>query len=285
MPANIVLLFANYEAAVQRDYEVICHMKGLKQRLYNGELLIGTFLSLGNAITSEIVAGAGFDWVVIDLEHGLGMEGDVGLQLLGLQQSGVSAIVRVEGFQRQRIHRVLDLGADGIMCPRIENAGDANLAIHAMQYPPQGTRGVAKMIRAAGYGSAFDSYYASVREGLLGIIQIETVEALKHLDAIAQIQGVDVLFIGPSDLSMALGIFGQTSHPLFIETVQQIVRAADKAGKHTGILLSDPAEFARYHALGVRFMACGTDAGFLSKAARQTAGMLREAIVSLKKNH
>lgn len=252
-------------------------MKGLKQRLKKGEILIGTFLSLGNAVTAEIVANAGFDWVIIDLEHGLGSEGDVLHQLQCIKGTNVSAIIRVEGYQRQRIHRVLDLGADGIMCPRIENASQAELAAKAMQYPPTGIRGVAKMIRATRYGEDFDQYRQDTAEELLGIIQIETTEALNHLDPIANTSGVDVLFIGPSDLSMSLGIFGQTDHPLFVTTVDLIIKAATKAGKHVGILLSDPAELKKYHDLGIQLFACGTDASFLSKGAKQTVEALLKA--------
>jgi len=255
-------------------------MKGLKQRLKKGEILLGTFLSLGNAVTSEIVANAGFDWVVIDLEHGLGSEGDVLHQLQCIKGTNVSAIIRVESYQKQRIHRVLDLGADGIMCPRIENASQAELAARAMRYPPQGIRGVAKMIRATRYGEDFDQYRQDTAEELLGIIQIETTEALSHLDAIANTSGVDVLFIGPSDLSMALGIFGQTDHPLFVSTVDLIIKAAAKAGRYVGILLSDPAELKKYHDLGIQLFACGTDASFLSKGAKQTVEALLKAQLS-----
>ncbi|HEY4290911.1 MAG TPA: aldolase/citrate lyase family protein [Puia sp.] len=253
-------------------------MKGLKTRLQKGEVLIGTFLSLGNAITTEIVANAGFDWVIIDLEHGMGAEGDVVYQLLGLKNTNVSAIVRVESYQRQRIHRVLDAGADGIMCPKIETATEAELAVKAILYPPAGIRGVAKMIRAADYGADFDGYSQRASGELLGVIQIETVEALDHLDAIAGTSGVDVLFIGPSDLTMALGIFGQTDHPLFVNAVRQIVAAAASAGKHAGILLSDAADLKRYKDMGIHFIACGTDAGFLNKGARQMVETLRKAI-------
>lgn len=253
-------------------------MKGLKQRLKKGETLIGTFLSLGNSITTEIVANAGFDWVVIDLEHGVGTEGDVIQQLLGLNNTKVSAIIRVEAFQRQRIHRVLDFGADGIMCPRIDDATEAALAIKAMQYPPVGIRGVAKMIRAAAYGDSFELYRKKAEDELIGVIQIETLQSLNHLDEIAATDGVDVLFIGPSDLSMALGIFGQTDHPLFLKTVNQIVSASEREGKQTGILLADPADLKKYSEMGIRFIACGTDAGFLSKGAKQTASAMRQAI-------
>lgn len=259
-------------------FQSIIKMKGIKKRLDDGEVLIGAFLSLGSGIASEIVAGAGFDWVVIDLEHGLGTEANVVEQLQGLRHAGTVAVVRVESSQRQRIHRVLDLGADGIMCPRVESAEDAGMAIRAMQYPPLGNRGVAKMIRAADYGVGFDKYFERAANELLGIIQIETLEALEHLDAIAAIPGVDVLFIGPSDLSMALGIFGQTDHPLFVATMDRIIAAAVKAEKHVGILMADPADLPKYHSLGIRLLACGTDAGFLNKSARQTASALKAAI-------
>lgn len=251
-------------------------MKGIKKRLQKGEILIGTFLSLGNPVGAEIISKAGFDWVIIDLEHGLGTEGDVAGQLMGLKGSGVSAIVRVEGYQRQRIHKVLDIGADGIMCPRIDHAAEALLAVQAMQYPPEGIRGVAKMIRASDYGENFDQYRKAAAD-LLGVIQIETIESLNHLDAIAAIPGVDVLFIGPSDLSMALGIFGQTDHPEFIAAVEKIIQAAVEAGKHVGILLANPADLNKYHKMGVQFFACGTDASFLSKGAAQTASAMIKA--------
>ncbi len=256
-------------------------MKGLKERLEKGEILIGTFLSLGNPITTEIVANAGFDFVVIDLEHGLGSEADVANQLLGLKNTNVSSIIRVESFQKQRIHRVLDLGADGIMCPQIANAEEAKQAVGAMRYPPEGIRGVAKMTRAARYGDEFAIYQEKSKEELLGIIQIETIAALDHLDEIANIDGVDVLFIGPSDLSMALGIFGQTDHPKFVSTVHLIVNAAVKAKKQVGILLPDPSGANTFIDMGIRFIACGTEAGFLNKAAKQTAEELRK-IAALK---
>jgi 4-hydroxy-2-oxoheptanedioate aldolase len=253
-------------------------MKRLKQRLKNNEVLIGTFLSLGNALATEIIASSGFDWVLIDLEHGIGSEEDVLHQLQAIEHTNVSAIVRVEGYQRQRIHRVLDLGAHGIMCPRINNATEADEVIKGLQYPPLGIRGVAKMVRATGFGANFDQYNADIKENLLGIIQIETKECLENLDEIAALPGVDVLFIGPADLSMSLGIFGQLSHPLFIEALDKILAAAKKWNKSIGILLFDPADFTKYYDLGIRFFACGTDTLFLSSGAKQVVGSLQKQI-------
>ncbi len=249
--------------------------------MQRGDIVLGTFLSLGNPITTEMIAQAGFDWVVIDLEHGMGDEQAALHQILSLKNSNTTAIVRVESHQKQRIHRVLDFGAGGIMCPRVDNSEDASLAISAMKYPPAGIRGVAKMIPAAGYGSDFDAYCQVTETDLLGIIQIETVNSLHHLDSIAAVEGVDVLFIGPSDLSMSLGIFGQTDHPVFIDALKAIIAAAQKAGKHTGILIADPAETQKYAALGIRCIACGTEAGFLMKGARTTVHTMRQAITTM----
>jgi 2-keto-3-deoxy-L-rhamnonate aldolase RhmA len=260
-------------------------MKGLKQRLNNGEALIGTFLSLGNSLTTEIIAQAGFDWLLIDLEHGVGSEEDVLHQLQAIEHTNVSAIIRVEGYQRQRIHKVLDMGAHGIMCPRIDNAQQAELVVRALHYPPAGIRGVAKMVRATQFGINFSQYSKNAAEELLGVIQIETTESLEHLDEIANINGVDVLFIGPADLSMALGIFGQLDHPTFIQAVEAIVTAASKANKSIGILLFDPNDFDKYYQQGIRFFACGTDTLFLSKGAVEVAGILNDKKKLAKKGN
>lgn len=243
-------------------------MKNLKTRLQQGEVLHGCWLNLGSSLTAEIVGQAGFDWVLIDLEHGAGNEKDILYQLQGLQAGTAGAIVRVESNDKRRIQRVLDLGADGIMCPQIETAKDASKAISGLFYPPDGKRGVAKMVRATGFGQDFDTYKDQSRDNLLGVIQIETTESLQHLDEIASLDGVDVLFIGPADLSMSLGIFGQLDHPLFKEAVDATVNAANKAGKATGILLFDPNDYDTYRNMGIRLIACGSDATFVANGAR-----------------
>jgi 4-hydroxy-2-oxoheptanedioate aldolase len=250
-------------------------MNGLKQRLQRGEALFGTFLSLGNPVTSELVASVGFDWLLIDLEHGMGSETDVLTQLQAIEHTGVPAIVRIESYVKQRIHKVLDMGAHGIMCPRINTAEEAEWAMSGMHYPPRGIRGVAKMVRATQFGANFDQYNADTNQ-LLGVIQIETIESLNDVDRIAQVEGVDVLFIGPADLTMSLGVFGQINHPLFVDAVERIIQAAKSAGKAIGILLFDVDDYERYYELGIRFFACGTDALFLSKAAENTVKALQQ---------
>ena len=249
-------------------------MKNLKQRLLNGETLNGCWLNLGSAVTAEIVGLSGFDWVLIDLEHGAGSESTTLSQIQALEHTTAGVIVRAESTEPQRIHRVLDMGAEGVMCPKVRNADAALKVVKGLHYPPFGNRGVAKMVRATQFGLNFNDYYAKSREQILGIVQIETTEVLNHLDEVAAIDGVDVLFIGPADLSMELGIFGQFEHPLFVEVLTNIVGAAKRAGKAAGILFFNPDDYQRYHNLGIRFLACGADATFVAEGARNMAGKM-----------
>ena len=249
-------------------------MKNLKKRLKQGETLNGCWLNLGSPLTAEIVGQAGFDWVLIDLEHGAGVEKDVLAQLQALENSPSAVLVRVESAESPRISRILDMGAEGIMCPKVDNAIEAKKVINGLHYPPFGNRGVAKMVRATQFGLNFNTYYDESRDNILGIVQIETLEALENLDKIAAVEGVDVLFIGPADLSMAMGIFGQFDHPTFIEALNKIVEAAQKTNKSIGILIFNPNDYDKYHNMGIRFIACGSDATFVAEGARLMAKKL-----------
>jgi 4-hydroxy-2-oxoheptanedioate aldolase len=257
-------------------------MKKLKERIKKGEAVNGCWLNLGSSLTAEIVGTAGFDWVLIDLEHGAGNEKDVLSQLQALEHSNTAAIVRIESAERQRIHRVLDVGAEGVMCPHINNLDEAKMVVSGLRYPPEGTRGVAKMVRATGFGKNFAEYSSSANENIVGIAQIETIEALDHLDEIATLDGIDVLFIGPADLTMALGIFGQLDHQLFTDAVKATVNAAQKAGKATGILLFNPDDYNTWHQLGIRMIACGADATFVADGARNMSAKLNSIRTTLK---
>jgi 4-hydroxy-2-oxoheptanedioate aldolase len=252
-------------------------MNLLKKRLQQGETLHGCWLNLGSPLTAEMVGQAGFDWVLIDLEHGAGTEKDVLAQLQALSGTATIPIVRVESAESPRISRVLDMGAAGIMCPKVNDAAEAQKVVNHLHYPPFGQRGVAKMVRATQFGKNFNAYYESARATLLGIVQIETLEALEHLDEIAVLEGVDILFIGPADLSMAMGIFGQFDHPDFIAALKKIVQAAQKAKKATGILFFNPEEYAKYHKMGIRFIACGADATFVAEGAARLVKQLNQA--------
>jgi 4-hydroxy-2-oxoheptanedioate aldolase len=251
-------------------------MKSIKKRIYNGETLIGCWLSLASTITSEIVGAAGFDWVLIDTEHGAVCESQVLPQLQALEHTSAASIVRVESYQRQRFHRVLDFGAEGIMCPRIYTLTDAEQAVKAIRYPPEGVRGVAKTVRAARFGADFEEYYANHKKNLVCIVQIETAEILDSLDSVAATDGIDVLFVGPTDLSIALGVYGKPDHPKFVEAIKATADAAAKEGKAAGILLKNPEEFKRYYDFGYRFIACGSDGNFVQDGACKTAESLKQ---------
>lgn len=249
-------------------------MKNLKKRIRQGEAVNGCWLNLGNALTAEIVGGAGFDWLLIDLEHGAGNENILLSQLQALESSNSAALVRIESGSKQRIHRVLDFGVEGVMCPHIDNAEEAKALVNGIRYPPHGSRGIARMVRASGYGKNLAEYTKNANDTLIGIAQIESPEALKHLDEIASVDGIDVLFIGPADLSISLGIFGQFDHPLFVDGVKATIRAAQKVGKASGILLANPDDYSKYYDLGMRFIACGGDASFVSEGSRSLAAKL-----------
>jgi 4-hydroxy-2-oxoheptanedioate aldolase len=249
-------------------------MNSFKGRVQAGETLFGCFLGLGSSLTAEIVGGAGFDWVLIDLEHGSGDEGDVLHQLQALDRTAAVPIVRVESHERQRFHRVLDLGACGIMVPRVNNADEAKVAISALRYPPAGVRGVAQMNRACDFGRNFKGYLETANERLLGVLQIESIEGVRNVDSIAELDGADVLFVGPSDLSQAMGIVGQFDHPEFQRALREVGEAAQRHGKTAGVLMKSPLDFTAYWDMGYRFLACGSDGGMLSQAAHSLSESL-----------
>lgn len=253
-------------------------MKNLKERVQKGETLFGCFLGLGSPLTAEIMGMAGYDWALIDLEHGAGDERETLHQLQALEHTPAAAIIRVESTVRQRAHRVLDLGAHGIMFPRIDTAEQAREAVAAMRYPPHGIRGVAFANRACEFGSTFRSYLDASKDSLLSIVQIETEIAVENAEAIAAVDGVDVLFIGPSDLSQSMGILGEFQHPRFVDAVEKTKRAAAKSGKTTGILLPKPDDFAFFHKQGFRFLASGNDGVLLNNASRSLVKTLRESL-------
>ena len=251
-------------------------MNHLPQRLRDGETLLGTFLNLGSSLTAEMIGKAGFDFVVIDLEHGSGTEANVLHQLQALESTGAKSVIRVEGHARQRSHRVLDLGAHGIMFPRVDTATEAERCVAALRYPPLGVRGVASMNRAAGFGVTFRDYVDSHKDALLGVVQIETVESVRNVDEIAAVDGADVLFIGPLDLSTSLGVLGQFDHPDFQAALEKTAAAARKHGKSAGVLMPKPEMFDRFHDLGYRFLASGSDGAMVNNAARSLARALIE---------
>ena len=177
-----------------------------KPRVQSGAQTKGVFIQMGSAATAELAARAGFDYVVLDQEHGLGGEDVLLSQLVALSGTPCFPIVRVAWHEAARFKRALDLGACGVMVPYVDTAEQAAAAAAAMRYPPHGgVRGVAKTTRATNFGAAFDEYWTHAVERLLLVVQIETCAGVDAAEAIARVDGVDVLFVGPTDLSVAIG--------------------------------------------------------------------------------
>lgn len=252
-------------------------MKNRWSHLEQGDTLLGSFISTGYPVNTELMGLAGFDFVIIDLEHGVCAERDILGQLYALQSTPAIPVVRVESHEKQRVHRLLDLGVQGIMFPRVDTAQQARDCIAAMRYPPDGVRGVATIVRAAGYGTHFNDYRNESKTTLLPIIQIESAEAVKNVEEIAAVDGVGVLFVGPMDLSTSLGIFRQYDHPLFLDALHKTLAAAKKYNRVAGILLPGVETTRHYRDMGFRFITAGTDILLLKTAAMQLVQDLRSA--------
>jgi 2-keto-3-deoxy-L-rhamnonate aldolase RhmA len=245
----------------------------LRNRIDSGEPAIGTFLHLASPLAAEACALAGFDWLLIDLEHGGGGESALVGQLLAGAAHGIAMLVRVESAERIRSGRVLDLGAAGVMFPRLDTPEQVAAAIRHLRYPPDGDRGVATYNRACGFGLR-PEVLETANDSIVAIVQIESVPALENVETIAQLPGVDVIFVGPSDLSHALGVPGQLESAEFRSALERVVAAARAAGIPAGILAHSNEAAQAYLERGFGFLAVGSDSAFIVTAARQAASPL-----------
>lgn len=243
----------------------------IKARLAAGEVLVGTFAALGSAVAVEALARAGLDFVVADLEHGAGDESRLLPLLLAAERGGAHALVRVESTVRERTTRALDLGAEGIVAPRVDSAAEAAAWATALRYGAEpGARGVALGTRGAGFG--LDP--ASLDRQPLGVAQVESPAAVGACDAIAAVDGVDVLFVGPSDLSHALGCFREWDHPELRAATARVVAAAHAAGKFAGTFCPTPEQVPAAIDAGFSLIAVGTDVALLVAGGRTIAASI-----------
>ncbi len=251
----------------------------LRSRVLAGEPTVGAFVNLGSVVAAELVARIGFDWALIDLEHGMGTEADLHAQLLAVQGTPTSAVVRVASAERLRVGRTLDMGADGLMIPRLETADEIAETLTWMRYPPVGIRGVALGTRGGGYSEiAHGNLAATVNDRVLGVFQVESGPAVEASEATAAIDGVDVLFVGPADLSHSLGVPGRFDEPGFVAALDRVVAACRANGKAAGILLRDASGVEAAFAQGFTFIGIGSDSSFLVAAGRAGLAQARAAI-------
>lgn len=246
-------------------------MKLIRDQVQSGQRLFGTWCNLGASLTVEIAGLAGFDWVLIDMEHGAGDQSELVHQLQAVDATPAAGVVRIAANEPARFKRVLDLGASGIMVPYVNTPAEAEQAVRSMRYPPHGVRGVARLNRASGFGQSFEHYYTHASHELLTIVQIETAEAVDRVDAIAAVEGVDVVFVGPLDLTTSLGVQGRYEDERFTAALDRVAAAARSAGKASGILLLSESALEPVIDRGYSFIALGSDGGMVTTGMQQAA--------------
>ncbi|MCZ8336447.1 MAG: aldolase/citrate lyase family protein [Rhodobacteraceae bacterium] len=245
-----------------------------KKALREGRQQIGLWNSIPGPLAAEILATCGFDWVVIDTEHAVTDIPDTLAMMQAMAPYRSHAVVRPAANDPVLIKRVLDLGAQTLILPYIQNAEEARAAVASIRYAPRGIRGVAGMTRATLFGQVA-GYATRAEEELCLILQVETVEALDRIPEIAAVDGVDGLFIGPADLAASMGHPGNSAHPDVVAAIERGIRAIRAAGKPAGILTLDPDFARRCMDWGTTFTAVGMDIALLVGAARGLSARFR----------
>jgi len=238
---------------------------------------IGLWLSMANPYCAEICGSTGFDWVLIDGEHSPNDLRSILGQLQALAAHPVHAVVRPPAGETYMIKQLLDIGAQTLLVPMVDTAEQARQLVAAVRYPPEGIRGVgARLARASSFNAQAD-YLRIANDRTCLLVQIESVAGLENLDEIARVEGVDGVFIGPSDLSAALGYIGNAAHPNVQAVIADALARIAAAGKPSGILSLNPDEGQRYIDQGARFIAVGADVALLTQAARALSARFTEA--------
>ncbi len=240
-------------------------------------LLTGLWVALANPHSAEICAGAGFDWILIDAEHGPNDIPLIAAQLAAVTRHPSHPVVRLPMGEPWLIKQALDIGAQTLMIPMVETAEQAELLAKALRYPPDGIRGMgASLGRASNFGRIAD-YAETANAEVCLIAQIESRLGVENVDAIVATEGVDAILIGPADLSADMGYGGKATVPEVMETVEMLIGKIRAAGKPAGIMTGDPEMIALARRAGVRFMANGTDTWLLANAAAAMAEKMRGA--------
>jgi 4-hydroxy-2-oxoheptanedioate aldolase len=246
----------------------------LKRAFREGRPQIGLWSQLTSPIGVELLAGSGFDFLVLDTEHAPNELPTVLAQLRAMAVGTAAPVVRVAWNDPVLFKRLLDVGAQSLLVPFVQNADEARRAVAATRYPPHGIRGVALVTRATRYGRVRD-YAGRAREELCVLVQLETRAALGNLESIAAVDGVDGLFIGPSDLAADMGHLGDGAHPEVRAAIDDAVRRISATGKVAGILAPVEEDARHWLALGCLFVAVGSDVGLLARQSEALAAKFK----------
>jgi 4-hydroxy-2-oxoheptanedioate aldolase len=244
-----------------------------KRAIKSGKPQIGLWCSFTTYQTAEVVAGSGFDWLLLDMEHSPNDISNLATQMMAVKGGTASPIVRVPWNDMVWIKRILDCGAQTILVPYVQTAEEAAKAVSYTRYPPEGLRGVASSTRAAGYGRIKD-YLNKAADEICVLVQAETTKSLDNLEAICKVDGVDGVFIGPNDLSSAMGHRGNIPHPEVQKTIADSIKRILAYGKAPGILVGE-ADGQRMLDLGALFVAVGADSGLLRTSSEALAAKFK----------
>jgi 4-hydroxy-2-oxoheptanedioate aldolase len=251
----------------------------LKNRLRLGETTFGAWLTVANPMIAEIMAGAGFDWVLIDTEHG-GFSNE-GLQtcLVAFNGSPTVPMVRVAWNDAVLIKQALDMGADGILIPMVSSVAEARAAASACKYPPEGTRGFGPR-RASDYGRKTDAYVAQANASVIVIVQIEHVNGVAQIDGILDTPGIDVACLGPTDLSGSASVLRQFQHPTVVDGMTTVIKAAKarQMPASIGITFAED-EMRKWYSVGANFIFCGDDVSMLASHVSKTLANMRQVVL------
>lgn len=246
-----------------------------KQRLLAGEAQVGLWLGLADPYCAELAANAGFDWLLIDGEHAPNDLRSLLGQLQAMAPYPAQPIIRPPIGDPVLIKQLLDIGVQTLLVPMVDSAAQAAELVRAMRYPPFGIRGVGSALARASRWNSIPGYLDKADEQMCLLVQIENLDGLANLDAIAAVEGVDGVFIGPADLSAAMGHRGNPGHPEVQAAIEDAITRIRRAGKAVGILSADEALARRYLELGCSFVAVGVDTSLLMKALQGLAGRFK----------
>ena len=245
-----------------------------KAALASGKTQIGLWSSLSSNYAVEVIAGAGFDWLLLDMEHSPNDLESVLTQLQAAAPYPTHAVVRVPWSDMVGIKRILDAGAQSLLVPFVSTAEEARAAVSYTRYPPQGVRGVAGTTRAGRFGR-IKNYARRAHEEICVLVQAETAQALDNLEEICAVDGVDGVFIGPADLHASMGLIGETANPEVVPKIEEALRRIRACGKAPGILTPVEADARRYLAAGALFVAVGADVGILARGSDALAAKFK----------
>ncbi|EAW8000155.1 4-hydroxy-2-oxoheptanedioate aldolase [Salmonella enterica] len=242
-----------------------------KDALKAGRPQIGLWLGLANSYSAELLAGAGFDWLLIDGEHAPNNVQTVLTQLQAIAPYPSQPVVRPSWNDPVQIKQLLDVGAQTLLIPMVQNADEARNAVAATRYPPAGIRGVGSALARASRWNRIPDYLHQANDAMCVLVQIETREAMSNLASILDVDGIDGVFIGPADLSSDMGFAGNPQHPEVQAAIENAIVQIRAAGKAPGILMANEALAKRYLELGALFVAVGVDTTLLARGAEALA--------------